>query len=194
MAEVAVQPGKDINELTIEDRAEILLGLLTLAVQVGEGKDIINDKSLLLGIQKNIKGQASTLKKRFSNNSNMLVNRLRTILRDTHTALDQSDLLQNQMVPQTPLSRAASKVITPEEASKVDGVNVLEQPAIKTAASIDLSKLMDKRVEEHQTDATTGKKIMPGNVHTEVLRSLQASSVDPRPLDPLEAAELSGLY
>jgi hypothetical protein len=90
-----------------------------------------------------------------------------------------------------------SNIVTPEDASKVDGEIIMEVTASLTpeAKDIDPKELMDGREEDRREDSVSKREILPGNMHTEMSKMLLAKgNLKEVSLNKKEADELSGLF
>jgi len=176
------------------ERAENYLGILALANDYANGKEI---KGLDIFLGRTVRGKTKILSQRMENRpSKMLSDAVRGNIERAQKVIDAYDSNANKPVSNQVPIMASSNEVTPEDAAKVDGDIIKEVPALqKVASDIDPKKLMDSREGDRVEDEISKRKILPGNMHTEMSRMLGGTQqVKEASLDEDDAAKLSGLY
>lgn len=90
---------------------------------------------------------------------------------------------------------AANQIITPEDASRIDGVKVKEITASDKGNEMDILGLYNGRATDRTNDPNDGKRILPGNLHDEMISHFGTSTgkLVEATLSDTESKELEGL-
>lgn len=102
---------------------------------------------------------------------------------------------ENENIPEKTAS-TDDRVVTPEKASTLDGKTVREIKASENGEKeMDIPGLYNSRSTDRTNDPADGKKILPGNLHDEMISNFGTSTgkLVEATLNDTEAEELKGL-
>jgi len=150
---------------TEEVKQRTLYEILALAVLYAKGEDPMGLERYL-GLKD--KGKTGVFTSRYEGKKSKILMVLKDVLRQVEQAASQE--------------KKANKVITPEDASKLDGEQVYE---LKVASNTDIAELVEKRQKDN-------KKGLPENENDQVLRLLGKKGTSSK--DTAGNDELSVLY
>lgn len=151
-------------------RSENFFDILALANSYADGKDI---PGLEVFLNKAVRGKAKIVADRMAKRPSKIVSEaVRSNIIRAQDVLD--NYAKSEKNGEEDAIPKLARVIAPEEASTIDGVIVKEIPAAAKVASegkvTDFKDLLGKREHDRESEEGSSEKILPGNMHTEMMR------------------------